>query len=247
MDMALDDIIDSRRKDRGPRRGGRGGRGGRRGGFNRNDRSDDRSTSFGSYKKSENSGGAFRRERINKRNSKPYEGEKMQTESTTNDDVLNDEETVWQHDLYEKVEQGEEPNVDFPQSHGNLSLETGTKILISNLDYGVTADDLKDLFQQVGDVKKTSIHYDRSGRSEGSGDVIFARKGDAEEAIKKYNGVELDKKPMRITLVGSALATRSDNQRGFRGSRRGSSSSRLRGQGTRRNIIRRRRGGYDRR
>jgi len=251
MDMALDDIIDSKKKEHRPRASG-SGRGGRRGGFNRNERNErNEKPQFGSYRKNENNGGVFRRERINKRSSKPYGGEEKQSEET-NTDVLNDTETAWGHDLYEKVEQGEEPNVDFPQSHGNLSFATGTKISISNLDYGVTEDDLKDLFQQVGDVKKATIHYDRSGRSEGTGDVIFARKGDAEEAIKKFNGVELDKKAMKIAFIGSALSSRGDNRDSFRdkdsfrdrdnfrvsrGSRRG--SSRLRVTSTRRNVIRR--------
>jgi len=191
------------------------------------------------------------------KNSRPY-GEKSNVE--TNDDVLNDEDTLWSHDLYEKVEQGEEPSIDFPAAHSGLSLETGTKLQVENLDYNVTEDDLKELFQQVGDVKKVKIRYDRSGRSEGSAEVIFARKGDAEDAVKKYNGVELDGKAMKISLLGNALHNSRDrdrdrdNDRDNRGSRgrRGGFSSRPRERESsgRRSVIRggrgRRGGGYRR-
>jgi len=261
MDMALDDIIDEKfKKNTGPRfRGGRGvPRGGR--GFRRfSNRNNDReNVQFGSYRKGEGSGGAFRRDRINKRNSKPYGDKNGNTEN--NEDVLNDDASLWGHDLYEKVQQGEEPSIDFPAAHGNLSLETGTKIQVSNLDYNVTEDDLKDLFQQVGDVKKVKILYDRSGRSEGSAEVFFARRGDAEDAVKKYHNVELDGKPMKINFMGSALQSNEnrDSFRSFgnRGGRRGGGEraergergerdygSRLRqGSSSRRSVIRR--GGF---
>jgi THO complex subunit 4 len=52
-----------------------------------------------------------------------------------------------------------------------------------------------------------NVHYERSGRSKGSADVIFAKKSDAETAVQKYNGVALDSKAMSITLLGSALSS----------------------------------------
>ena len=40
-----------------------------------------------------------------------------------------------------------------------------------------------------------------SGRSEGSAEVIFANKIDAERAMKRYNNVQLDGQPMQVRTM----------------------------------------------
>ncbi|GLU02394.1 hypothetical protein SLE2022_196460 [Rubroshorea leprosula] len=111
-------------------------------------------------------------------------------------------ETTWQHDMF--VSQA----AAFPAQAGRTSaIETGTKLYISNLDYGVSNEDIKELFAEVGDLKRYAIHYDRSGRSKGTAEVVFSRRADAVNAVKRYNNVQLDGKPMKIEIVGTNLAT----------------------------------------
>ncbi|XWS74995.1 hypothetical protein CRYUN_Cryun01aG0047100 [Craigia yunnanensis] len=86
-------------------------------------------------------------------------------------------------------------------SSGGSDMEA--KLYISNLDYGVSNEDIKVLFSEVGDLKRYSINYDKSGRSKGTAEVVFFRQTDALAAIKRYNNVQLDGKPMKIELVGA--------------------------------------------
>ncbi|KAL1806075.1 hypothetical protein ACET3Z_029143 [Daucus carota] len=88
---------------------------------------------------------------------------------------------------------------------GGMDMESGTKLYISNLDYGVTNEDIKVLFSEVGELRRYSIHYDKSGRSKGTAEVAFAHQSDAFAAVKRYNGVQLDGKPMKIEMVGVKL------------------------------------------
>ncbi|KAG6478748.1 hypothetical protein ZIOFF_062192 [Zingiber officinale] len=135
---------------------------------------------------------------------------------------------------------------------GIPGVETGTKLYISNLDYGVSNQDIRELFSEVGDLKRFAVHYDRNGRPsvvqnletklslafifyfnydigvwrnnaahgsyndhydtsmdldsrDGSAEVVYARRSDAIAALKRYNNVLLDGKPMKIEIIGTNL------------------------------------------
>jgi len=80
-----------------------------------------------------------------------------------------------------------------------------TKILISNLEFGVTVEDIKELFSEFGRILRGVVNYDKSGRSLGTAEVTFGRKVEAIRALQHYNGVPLDGKPMSIEIVSSEV------------------------------------------
>jgi len=196
----LDDIVSSNsrlRRGGGFRRGGgqqkrRGGFGG--GAFGHDDRSEG-----GTFGHDDRSGGGVLRRPTGgrQRSNAPY---------ATRDRSAGSVDSQWTHDLYQEEEDEEfiEKEEDF-NNNGRRGLETGTKLQITNLAYSVLSDDLKDLFEAIGDVKRATVNFDKSGRSLGTATVVFSRRGDAIAAMKKYNNVPLDDSPMKVTLLGSAL------------------------------------------
>ncbi|KAJ4704717.1 THO complex subunit 4A-like [Melia azedarach] len=145
---------------------------------------------------------------------------------------------TWQHDMFV------DGAAAFPsRSARSSSIETGTKLYISNLEYGVSNEDIKDLFSEVGDLKRYFVHFDRSGRSKGTAEVVFTRRADAMAAVKKYNDVQLDGKPMKIEIIGRNIVTPAaapPTTNGVYGNQNGVSRSRQRREGA---IGRPRRGG----
>ncbi|XVE53784.1 hypothetical protein DITRI_Ditri03aG0030000 [Diplodiscus trichospermus] len=99
----------------------------------------------------------------------------------------------WQHDLFE----------DSLRAAGIAGVEVGTKLYVSNLDHGVTSEDIRELFSEIGELKRYAIHYDKNGRPSGSAEVVYLRRSDAFAALKRYNNVLLDGKPMKIEIVGA--------------------------------------------
>lgn len=78
-----------------------------------------------------------------------------------------------------------------------------TKLIVNNLDYAVTDEDIEELFNEFGPLRRVNILYNRSGRSSGAATLVFEKAEDAREAKLQYNGVPLDGRPMEITLVSN--------------------------------------------
>lgn len=84
-------------------------------------------------------------------------------------------------------------------------------IYVGNLDYQITEQDLKGVFEEYGEVKSVKIITDReTGRSKGFGFVETADDDAGQKAIDELNGAELEGRPLRV----NEARRREDNNRG---------------------------------
>ncbi|XP_049873240.1 THO complex subunit 4 [Pectinophora gossypiella] len=186
IDMALDDIIKASKKGRGG--GGGGGGAGRK---------------FDNRRPSRGGGGGFR----NGRAGGVLRGRNRGGVSKATNYTRGDVNSTWKHDMFSEI--GERR----AQRSGGITMGP-TKLLVSNLDFGVSDSDIQELFSEFGMLKSAAVHYDRSGRSLGTADVVFERRADALKAMKQYNGVPLDGRAMNIQLATSEISSFRNEDRG---------------------------------
>jgi RNA recognition motif-containing protein len=73
------------------------------------------------------------------------------------------------------------------------------KLYVGNLSYGISQEQLRELFGQAGNVAEVNIITDRdSGRSKGFGFVEMTTDDEAQDAIKRFNGYELDGRALTV-------------------------------------------------
>lgn len=73
------------------------------------------------------------------------------------------------------------------------------KLYVGNLAFSTTREQLNELFSQAGEIAEVTIITDRdSGRSKGFGFVEMATEEGAQEAIKRFNGYNLDSRPLTV-------------------------------------------------
>ncbi len=73
------------------------------------------------------------------------------------------------------------------------------KIYVGNLSYSTTAEALKSLFSQFGEVTSSNIIMDReTNRSKGFGFVEMSDDAAADEAIASLGGKEVDGRRIRV-------------------------------------------------
>lgn len=75
----------------------------------------------------------------------------------------------------------------------------GKKLYVGNLGYGVTSNDLEQMFSAHGTVKSAQLITDRdSGRSKGFGFVEMGTDQEAQAAIAALNGKDVDGRSMTV-------------------------------------------------
>ena len=86
-------------------------------------------------------------------------------------------------------------------------------IYIGNLPYGISEDELRDLFAAHGEVSSANIIMDRdSGRSKGFGFVEMPDKAQGEAAINAINQTDVQGRSVRV----NEARPRNDNRGGGR-------------------------------
>ena len=94
------------------------------------------------------------------------------------------------------------------------------KLFIGGLSFSTSNERLREVFAEAGTVESASVVTDReTGRSRGFGFVEMATSAEAEAAVKKLNGQEVDGRSIRVELAKPA---------GLGGGARGGGSGRSR-------------------
>ncbi|CAM0906897.1 unnamed protein product [Alopecurus aequalis] len=87
---------------------------------------------------------------------------------------------------------------------GGGNFDSGNKLYVGNLSWGVDNSTLENLFSEQGQVLDAKVIYDRdSGRSRGFGFVTYGSVDEVNNAISKLDGVDLDGRQIRVTVAES--------------------------------------------
>jgi len=115
----------------------------------------------------------------------------------------------WSHDMYQSNGTRSAPRSNPPPL---MSMSTNTnssgpvKVIITNLHPQVTDSDIRELFGEFGSLMSASVHFDSNGTSLGSAQVYYSKWASAVRAKQQYNGVHLDRRPMRVSIEGESTA-----------------------------------------
>jgi RNA recognition motif-containing protein len=75
----------------------------------------------------------------------------------------------------------------------------GCQLFVGNLSFETTWRELKDHFRQCGEVERADVKFS-DGKSRGFGTIRFCKVQDAEEAISRLNGLDLQGRALEVRL-----------------------------------------------
>ncbi len=89
-------------------------------------------------------------------------------------------------------------------------------IFVGNLNYAITEDDMREIFEEYGELSSVKLITDKfTGRSKGFGFVEMPDAEQAKKAIEELNGAEVEGRTM---VVNESIEKKRDNRGGgFRG------------------------------
>ena len=77
-------------------------------------------------------------------------------------------------------------------------------IFVARLDYGVTSEDLRAVFEDFGEVESANVIMDKmTGRSKGFGFVEMENEEDAQRSINDLNGTSLRGREIVVKVAES--------------------------------------------
>jgi RNA recognition motif-containing protein len=75
----------------------------------------------------------------------------------------------------------------------------GKKLYVGNLPFSETEETITETFSQCGTVESAKLIIDReTGRSKGFAFVEMSSEDEAQEAISKFDGQEMNGRPLRV-------------------------------------------------
>ena len=81
-------------------------------------------------------------------------------------------------------------------------MSDNAKLYVGNLPFASTAQDLETLFSQVGTVSVVEIIFDKfTGRSRGFAFVTMGSGEEAQKAVEKFHGHQLEGRPLAVNIA----------------------------------------------
>ncbi|KAK9255847.1 hypothetical protein V1507DRAFT_451086 [Lipomyces tetrasporus] len=103
----------------------------------------------------------------------------------------------------------------FQDASGGAGVGAGNQLHVGNLPYSVGWQELKDLFRQAGNVVRADVLMGPDGRSKGRGTIVFETAADAQNAISRFNGYDLQGRQLEVRE--DRFAAGGDGGHGFGG------------------------------
>ena len=109
-------------------------------------------------------------------------------------------------------------------------MSDNSKLYVGNLPFASTAQDLEALFGQVGTVSVVEIIFDKfTGRSRGFSFITMANGDEAEKAVEKFHGYEMEGRALSVNIARPREERAPGSLGGGGGERRGFSGGGGRG------------------